>query len=278
MALEDRHVTATPEGVSLETVLAGLGSRIGAFLVDLAIQLAVFVVLLVALGFAEGRHPSETTRLVIAGAVGLALLATLFGYFVVLELATGGRSVGKRALGLRVVRGDGAPLGFWPILIRNVLRLVDWLPSAYLLASILILATARNQRLGDLAAGTIVVRERTAALQHLQQVPWTDPRQWTGLSRQGWPGPGPAAGTGPSPAVPVLPPALANWDVSGIGSREMQLVRRFLTNRWGYTPDARNRLAWQLAGDLWPLVAGAPSGLHPEQFLEAVVIVKQARG
>src|SRR5665213_54080 len=112
MGLEDRYVTATPEGVSLNSVLAGLGSRFAAYLLDFTIQVVLFLgfVLLMVNVVAPG---GETGRLLATGAVSLFFFLDFFGYFVLTEMLTSGRSIGKRAAGLRVVRTDGSAVGFW---------------------------------------------------------------------------------------------------------------------------------------------------------------------
>jgi uncharacterized RDD family membrane protein YckC len=268
MSLEDRSVTATPEGVSLDVVLAGLGSRAAAYLIDLLIQIAVFAVFLFAVHLL--LNGSETSALVVDGALSLFAFIDFIGYFVVSEMLSSGRSIGKRANGLRVVRNDGGPAGFWASSLRNVVRLVDVIPfPTYLVGSVLVLATTHNQRLGDLAGGTVVIRERTAAAAAFASQPWSSEGQW--LTGSGW-----GAGWAPSPAA--LPSGLERWDVSAVGQTELTLVGAFLANRTGYMPEARARLAVQLASQVWPHVAGAPPDLHPEQFLEGVVVAKSWRG
>jgi hypothetical protein len=82
-----------------------------------------------------------------------------------------------------------------------------------------------------------------------------------------------------SPIGPgILPPELAYWDVSAVKQADVMVIGMFLSNRYGYTPEARGRLAADLANGIWPLVAGAPTTLPCEQFLEAVVLVKSIRG
>src|SRR5919204_560075 len=88
-------------------------------------------------------------------------LLVVAGYDIFVEVLNGGRTPGKMLNGLRVVRVEGHPVGFLTSAIRNVLRPIDFLPGAYLLGAVLILATRKNQRVGDIAAGTLVVRERT---------------------------------------------------------------------------------------------------------------------
>ena len=99
--------------------------------------------------------------------VGIALVVLLvfaigWGYFIFFELIWNGQTPGKRAVGIRVLTVRGEPVTLVHSLVRNLLRLIDALPSAYMVGIISILVTSRSQRLGDLAAGTIVVRERSA--------------------------------------------------------------------------------------------------------------------
>ena len=273
MSLEDRHVTPTPEGVSLDLVLAGLGSRFGAFVLDFVIQVGAFVVVLLAVNAVGGGGRGGSGSLLVAeGVLSATALLDFLGYFVLCEMLWSGRSVGKRAMGIRVVRPDGTSEGFWSSLLRNLGRLVDMMPGVfYLVGSIVILATPRNQRLGDLLGNTIVIRDRQAAAVLQADTPFDDPSRWmlpVGGNPQWWTGPG-ARG---------LPPELANWDVSAVSEAELALIRRFLANRDGYTVEARAQLAMQLAARVWPLVSGPVSPPHPEVLLEGVVLVKSLRG
>jgi hypothetical protein len=174
----------------------------------------------------------------------------LFGYDVLFETLHSGRTPGKQLTGLRVVREGGAPVRFLTSAVRNLLRLVDILPTAYLVGMISILATARNQRLGDLAAGTLVVRDR--------------------------------GGGGPSFAsksrvTTELPDDAAAWDLSSVTADEVATVRRFLDRRAQLLPDARARLAYDLSIRLRPKVSGPADDLHPEVFLEQLSAAKAAR-
>jgi uncharacterized RDD family membrane protein YckC len=273
VTLEDRHVTPTPEGVSLDVVLAGLGSRFAAFSLDFLIQVVIYVIVLaVAANIFTGG--GTTSGLVTVGVLSLVALLDFIGYFVLCEMLWGGRSVGKRAAGTRVVRVGGAAVGFWSSLLRNLARLIDMIPVVfYLVGSVLILSTSKNQRLGDLLGDTVVIRERQAAQSIQRGMPFDNPAPWMAAPgpAQSWP----AYGYG-GPAA--LPAELAHWDVTGVNDQELTLARTFLANRWGYTPEARSRLALQLADRMWPLVAGPVTAPPPEQFLEAVVLVKTVRG
>jgi uncharacterized RDD family membrane protein YckC len=241
-ALDDRVTIATPEGIELELILAGVGSRFAATLLDIVVQLGAIIALAIILG------PLGSNGYVIAVYL-VAVFVILFAYDIVLETWNRGRTIGKLAAGLRVVRVGGETEGFLTAAVRNFLRIVDFLPAFYVVGVIAILATSRNQRLGDLAAGTIVVRERRRAV---------------------------------TPAATYFqPPAAApylEWDVSAVSPEDVATLRQFLERRMTLSPGARAHLATDLAARVRPKVVGAPDGWHPESFLEGVVAAKTARG
>jgi uncharacterized RDD family membrane protein YckC len=157
----------TPEQIELALEPAGLGSRFVAYVVDalvwigLLIGLAILAVLAAAL---LGLTPSgEWTSNLLLGLLGVVVYLILLGYDIVFELRWNGQTPGKRFAGIRVLREGGAPIDFRSSCLRNLLRPVDSLPLAYLLGALLVLVTSRRQRLGDMAAGTIVIRERALA-------------------------------------------------------------------------------------------------------------------
>jgi uncharacterized RDD family membrane protein YckC len=239
---DDRVTIATPEGVELELVLAGLGSRFMAALLDLVIQLGAIFALAVVLA------PVGDSGFLLAAYL-VAVFLVLFAYDMVLETWNRGRTVGKLAAGLRVVRSGGEPVGFLTAAVRNFLRLADFLPVLYVVGVITILVTSRNQRLGDLAAGTLVIRERRPAV---------------------------------TPEGTYLPPAptdapFLEWDVSGVSAEDVATLRQFLDRRLALQPSARAHLATDLAARVRPKVVGAPDGWHPESFIEAVVAAKTSR-
>ena len=240
MEYEDRRVISTPEGVQLALPLANIGSRFMALALDLVIQFTALVVVLLALAALAGDLP-------VAIVGSFAVLVFYIGYNVVFEVLGGGRTIGKRAAGLRVVSDGGAAVGLRRSLIRNILLLVEGLTLFYVPAMISVLASRNNQRLGDHAGGTLVVRE---AARH--EV------------------------AGPAPAS-VEPERVATWDVTGVGDAEAGAVRSFLERRTELRPGARRALAAQLAGRLRPLVAGVRPGLDDETFLEYFAAAK-ARG
>jgi uncharacterized RDD family membrane protein YckC len=269
---EDRHVTVTPEGISLDLVLAGLGSRFAAFALDFVVQSVALIIFGIVVLSAFHGGASESSGLVAGGVVSLFVLVDFIGYFVFCEMLFGGRTIGKRAAGLRVVRFSGQPVGFWSSLLRNIVRLIDMqLGVLYLVGAVLILSTDKNQRLGDLLAGTIVVRDRVGAAAAWKDTSWSSPAgfttaSWSQSSR-------PPLG----PQQLALPPELAHWDVSAVPDSEIALVKAFLANRGGYTSQARARIGYDLTARIWPLVAGPTGPMPQEWFLEAVLVVKSAR-
>ena len=164
MRYEDRISIATPEGVEVDVTLAGLGSRFTAALIDGLIQGAVVLGLGLLGGLLAGGAETADFDGGLAAGIALALVITSFllvllGYPIAFETWASGRTPGKRWTGLRVVRVGGAPVGFLTSAIRNLLRMVDFLPTLYGVGMVAMLASSRNQRLGDMAAGTLVVRK-----------------------------------------------------------------------------------------------------------------------
>ncbi len=158
----------TPENVELRFDVAGLGSRLAAALIDYTLIVIMYVAVIVGAGALTaliGRvvsPPRDVMPWLSAAAAALAIAFAFLGwmgYFLLFELLWGGQSPGKRALGLRVVRRDGQPLGFTPALVRNVLR---WIDQVALIGVFVMLVDASSRRLGDMAAGTLVVREPRA--------------------------------------------------------------------------------------------------------------------
>lgn len=245
MEYEDRLRIATPEGVDLELTLAGVGSRFSSALIDFILQMILLGAL--ALVF------------VIAGQFGgwgdavFALLAFLLfaGYDVLFEVFASGRTPGKRLNGIRVVRVDGSPVRFLSSAVRNVLRLID-IQFFYLVGIVCILVTRRNQRLGDLAAGTLIVRERRADSQRQEFV------NRPAMSE-------PADGE------------WRTWDVGGVTTEELSAVRSFLQRRFELTPEARNLLADELAAGLRRKVPGTTDNVPSETFLLGLVAAKEER-
>ncbi len=238
MQLDKTISIDTPEGVTIDLTLAGLGSRFIAQLLDTLIKGGALLALL-ALSAAVNANGTATQALLV-----MLVFAAFFIYDIVFETIWAGRTPGKRATGIRVVTQDGGPAGFFRSAVRNLLRAVDVLPGPYAVGALSILLTRRDQRLGDVAAGTLVVRERTARL----DVPL------------------------PSSLTVVVPPG---FDATAIGDDHLSLARQFLARRSGLADQTRHRLAFQVAAVLRPLVGPSGATLSDEHLIEAVVVAKE---
>lgn len=157
----------TPEQISLEFPLAGVGSRFLALAFDTLLQAVVALVAVLLVGIVVGMvgaAGSAMSRPWILAVLVLVLFVVNSGYFAVFEAVWRGQTPGKRLVGLRVIDVSGSPVSVYAAILRNLIRIVDQLPGIYGAGIVCVLVTSRQQRLGDLAAGTVVVHERTEAL------------------------------------------------------------------------------------------------------------------
>jgi uncharacterized RDD family membrane protein YckC len=149
-------IVATPERVSFDYQVAGLGTRAIAQLIDLLIVSAVEVAV-VFFGFAAGSVTNSGTVAFLI--IIVFSFINVFGYFWVSEALWSGQTLGKKAFRLRAVGDRGEPLTFMQAGIRNIIRIVDFLPYGYGIGMVVLFANGKGKRLGDLAAGTIVVKD-----------------------------------------------------------------------------------------------------------------------
>jgi uncharacterized RDD family membrane protein YckC len=244
LAAVDRTVEVrTPESIAFNYELAGLGSRFLALAVDQAIQLAILAAIFGGIILAASHLPARSAPHVpdrLAQSVAVALVVAIvfgiiFGYFIVLEAAWAGQTPGKKLLGLRVVRDGGYPIDFGASLIRNLIRIGELLAGYYALAAASALISRENKRLGDLAAGTIVVRDsRALALSGLR-------------GRHGETGYAPTA---------------------YLAGEERALVKRFLERRDSLRAERRQELAAQIAARVRGRVPAELAALEDEPLLE----------
>jgi uncharacterized RDD family membrane protein YckC len=155
VALDNTVEAETPEQVRFRYRVAGPVRRAAAYVVDLLVRVGILLV--VSLALIGGEKPGFSK-----GATFVVVFVLEWGYFVCLEMVDGGRSPGKRALGLRVVKEGGFPLTFNDSALRNLLRGADFLPLGYLLGLVTMGGDGRFRRLGDRVAGTLVVIDETA--------------------------------------------------------------------------------------------------------------------
>lgn len=163
--MQRRLEVETPEAVAFAYPLAGLGSRGVAALLDVVLLGAIMTAELVAgvLGVLLAARVSDGA-LALFGPWGIALMlvvmfVTYWGYYIFGEVFRNGRTWGKRVMRIRVVREDGSRVGVLESVIRNFVRIIDLLPGTYGFGVASVLLTGRAQRLGDMAAGTVVIEE-----------------------------------------------------------------------------------------------------------------------
>lgn len=165
MSNADRYTLETPENVEVDFELAGIGSRFCAMLIDSLVIAGLIAAGLIAMLILSAASLAEAERnalpsnrwLMALLAIGAALV--LDGYFIFFELVMRGQTPGKKAMKVRVLRDDGTPVTAKEVAVRNLLRIVDFLPAAYAVGTIAMFCSPLCKRLGDIAAGTIVVKE-----------------------------------------------------------------------------------------------------------------------
>jgi uncharacterized RDD family membrane protein YckC len=159
VSVDTLHRVETPENISLTFRLAGVWTRMHAYCVDLLLIGLASVVFITGLAFFDYDAWWNGMG---QGLIYVLLFVIQWGYFWLFEALFDGRTFGKSVVGLRVVKIEGHPISFYDAMLRNLLRAVDVLPFAYGAGFLSIVSTRRLQRLGDIAAGTVVVRERRA--------------------------------------------------------------------------------------------------------------------
>ncbi|MCW5939953.1 MAG: RDD family protein [Fimbriimonadaceae bacterium] len=175
--MDGGSVILTPEKVVVSVRMAGIGARAGAQLIDLCAIAFLFT------AFSMVANPIVTAvfgGVAASGLLALALFALVFLYFGILEAFWQGQTLGKKATRLRVMMADGTPVLAYAAFYRNLLRPADFAPFGYLLGTVAVFLNARSQRLGDLVAGTVVVREPAALTAfspapHRAGVHWCEP-------------------------------------------------------------------------------------------------------
>jgi uncharacterized RDD family membrane protein YckC len=249
----------TPELVSIEMPLAGIGSRFIALLVDYLILIPGGLLLdwlFSRISDAVGAFSMRSAQ----WAFGLYTLLTFliqWGYFTLFEAFWNGRTPGKRVARIRVIQRSGRAIGFIESLARNLVRVVDQFPFIYAVGAIAMFATRQHQRLGDLAAGTLVVRDR-----EIETPLWGDSGSRT-FTAQAFAPNIPA----PEPhSLVTLPPA----GVSKLSSTDLEVLEGFFARRLDMSMETRQALAGRIASAIQAKSGlQIPDGASVETFLEA---------
>ena len=247
MSNADLYTLETPENIEVDFELAGLGSRFCAMLIDLML-IGLMVLALILLGMLLGLAASPFSRSAEAGSVVTWLVAAIWiaaaimifdGYFILFEWVMHGQTPGKRAMKVRVIRDDGTPVTANEVLVRNILRVVDFLPVGYAAGAAVMFFNPLCKRLGDMAAGTIVVKE--GALDYRAHA---DKKYTLGETKI----------------------EAVNAELT---PEERRLLTGFLQRRAELLPGARTELAARLAGPLWAKYGGLCG--DPETYLERLI-------
>jgi uncharacterized RDD family membrane protein YckC len=253
----DQLSIETPELVAIEMPLAGIGSRFIALLIDYLIWVpAIFIVgkifSVITPSIAAFNHLSEQWTIAI-----YVFLTFLFnwGYFTLFEAFWNGRTPGKRIARIRVIQRSGRAIGLFESMARNFIRYIDQIPFFYAVGAIAIFATRDHQRLGDLAAGTLVVRDR------IEDAPASTESTRTFTANIF------------TPAIPTPEPhagfSLPDHGIAKLSVSDLQVLESFFSRRLDMPLDTREAIAQRIAAAIQ-----AKSGLEPppgasvETFLE----------
>lgn len=244
--MADADETIIGEGVALDTAAASLGSRAASSLLDaLVVGVAYYATLMALVAVVpNGLDTAALAALFLSHALFMFL-----GVPIAVETLTRGRSVGRLALGLRIVRDDGGPISFRHAFIRALVGLVELWLSSGAIALITCAATSRGKRVGDILAGTYALQTRASSGQHVQlAVPFS------------------LAGWAASVDIRRLPDGLALE------------ARQFLTRAASLHEASRRHMGEDIARRIAPFVSPLPpTGTHPETFMTAVLAVRRDR-
>jgi uncharacterized RDD family membrane protein YckC len=231
-ANEEVLIIETPERVPLHFALASIGNRFLACAIDHTIQvlalalIGIACVVLMSFSFIE-QAMSSAPKWVFA--VMIILLFLVFaGYFTFFEWIWSGQTPGKRWLKLRVIREDGRPITFWEASVRNLIRPLDMFPmGSYSIGLIAVFSSTRDQRIGDMVGGTVVVRERETEAPEFAKVfatPVSDPAMRRSFK-----------------------PVDFTASLNSLTDAEIQVVETFLRRRWDLSDMPRQWMAWRVS-------------------------------
>lgn len=229
---DETLIIETPERVPLHFALASIGNRFIACAIDHTIQMssliALVIIFIVIADFSDiGDRLTSAPKWVIALLIVLVFIL-MSGYFAFFEWIWNGQTPGKRWMKLRVIREDGRPISFFEAMVRNLLRSFDIMPSPfYSIGLISVFVSERDQRVGDLVAGTVVVREREAQAPAFAEV-FASPVSDAALRRSFRP-------------VPFVA------DVNNLTEAEIHVVESFLRRRWDLKDYPRQWMAWRVS-------------------------------
>jgi uncharacterized RDD family membrane protein YckC len=240
---DERLTIDTPEQITLELPLAGIGSRFLAVAFDTVLQGAMYVTAAIALAI-SGRTvrgvPALLQQLGPSVAV-LFLFCVYWGYFALFEIVWSGRTPGKRLAGIRVIKESGRPINAYESIGRNVLRAVDFLPAMYALGVIVMMLNRHSRRIGDFVAGTVVVYDT------------------------------PLDESIPARYAAEDGTAVTAASIARVTTEELQLVEAYLQRRFELAPFVRDDMAEKIAARLTKTIGAGPEpNQHVDDFLESI--------
>jgi uncharacterized RDD family membrane protein YckC len=272
--LRDQLSIDTPELVNIELPVAGLGSRAVAVLVDYLIQgISVWLLVLFIALLYRSSPPSAPAPAAVSSSVGykwgIAIIIAIpfllhWGYFALFEAFWNGQTPGKRLMKLRVIQQSGRALGLFESMARNLIRFIDMLPVFYFVGAICVFVNRRQQRLGDMVAGTLVVHS----------TPVDTPLIPAGNRFI-------TAAFFERPVKEGLPPKSTGLQadaVSRLNNEDLQIIDNFLDRRLDLPMDVRANLADKLARRMASKMLHQVSGTSNETFLESLAIALRQAG
>jgi uncharacterized RDD family membrane protein YckC len=227
-----------------------VGSRFLALAIDTAIQIGSALVLFIGVGIgaAAASFTLDQAGPWLMAILVLGLFVIYYVYFAVFEAVWNGQTPGKRVIGLRVIHASGRPVSAFEAILRNIVRIADQLPGIYAVGIVSVFLTERSQRLGDLAAGTVVVHERVEA----------------SVSREFM-------------ASQATAAALTSYGATKLTAEEVSVIELFFRRREQLDGHARVRAARRIAERIRDRL-GITAPIENEQLLEEVLAEYRARG
>ena len=238
---EETLIIETPERVPLAFALASIGNRFLAVAIDHTIQYLTIALVAIVFLFAAGLFGGDGENVIdsigidtpnwIYAVLILVLFALFSGYFAFFEWWWDGQTPGKRLMKLRVIREDGRPITLWEAIARNLLRIFDAIPGfvvpIYSVGLIVVFLNSRDQRVGDMFAGTVVIRERSDEAPTFAET-FSNPVADAAFRR-------------------VQPRTAFDANINSIGENEIEVIESFLRRRWDLTERQRIWMAWRIA-------------------------------
>jgi uncharacterized RDD family membrane protein YckC len=263
----DQLTIETPEQVAIRFPIAGIGSRFLAVLTDTIVQILVYLVLFFLIFLVISSAPESFQAIARAdeewfiAAIILFYFLLYWGYYTLFEAFWNGQTPGKKLCKLRVIRDSGRQITLFESMTRNLIRVVDALPSFYAVGIVTMLCNRRNKRLGDFAAGTLVVHERAP-----------EPALWSGTaSRTITAGAFTPVAVPPAPMVDPNAVDLPADAVARLTADDLNVIDHFFARATDIDIPRRRALAERLAQQMTAKMGiPPPDGVTPERVLESI--------